>query len=129
MRQENRPDTDYILADCGPTDDVGDCVFVSGAAAFPKSKVSRASCASWSTMPVVGIIVSKPSATEAIVQVDGLVFGVFGGLQPGMRYFVDSSGQITTDLPNNGFVQVVGEALSGSILKLRIGEPVRVYDL
>ena len=80
-------------------------------------------------MPVVGIIVSKPSATEAIVQVDGLVFGVFGGLQPGMRYFVDSSGQITTDLPNNGFVQVVGEALSGSILKLRIGEPVRVYDL
>lgn len=67
------------------------------------------------TMPVIGMILSKPTAISAIVVQAGLLSGVLGGLTPGAYYYADKvNGLITTTVPTavGGWAvrQVIGHA-------------------
>ena len=100
---------------------VGDAVRVTGSDAVDKTDASGPT-----TTPGVGFVVSKPSATAAVVQHAGPA-DVLAGLTPGGRYFLAATpGQITT-IPPSGpgqVVQYVGVAVTATVLVVAMGQRV-----
>lgn len=68
-------------------------------------------------MPAIGIVISKPSATECYVRRFGLVRGLFSGLESGKTYKVGTDGALSRLAPSPGslgysHVQFIGVAHS-----------------
>jgi hypothetical protein len=106
-------DEAYFYATCAATDALGAAVYANTTLAY----VSTADASN--LMPVVGFIVSKASSTACTVQRYGESSLVFAGLETGKRYFLASSGGITTPpFPGDSveFVQQVGTAISSNKL-------------
>lgn len=75
-------------------------------------------------MPAVGCITSKPTSTSCVVQVHGLVSGVYTGLNPGKAYLVAANGRPTEVLPSlslgqSFFLQPVGVALDTNLMLIQ----------
>ena len=95
---------------------VGNVVYgTSGANA-----VDRADNTSISTTPVMGLVISKPTTTTAILLLFGETpDGVLSGLTPDGIYFLGTAGGITLVNPTavGSVNQIVGQALdSGTLL-------------
>jgi len=73
--------TDVTLS-CPPTVAILDAVYI-----VSPGTVDKASAVSIATAPALGLVVSKPSPTTAIVRISGEVPG-FGGLLTGSTYFL-----------------------------------------
>ena len=95
--------------DCTAAEGISDTVYnLAGVA-------RQANAGAVGTMPVIGMILSKPDATHAVVVSFGDLVGVLAGLTPGAWYYADIvNGGITTTVPTlgGGFVvlQAVGYA-------------------
>lgn len=92
---------------------VNDAVYISSA-----GTVSRAAATSLATGPAVGLVVSKPTPTSAVVRVVGEVPG-YAGLVAGTRYYLASApGQITATAPSadGSIIQPLGIAISTTVL-------------
>jgi len=77
---------------CLLTDQVGDAVYIRGAAnGF--YKVAKADVLLNTKMPAIGVIIRKWDYTQALVQTFGEVKGLYSGLAPGRRYFVGEDGR------------------------------------
>lgn len=61
----------------------------------------------------VGIVISKPSATQAEVLISGRIAG-FTGLVFGKPVFIGTSGEITTTVPTTGHQQKMGSAITST---------------
>lgn len=101
-----------IAYTCTATEAVGDivCLDPSGS-----NKVIKASNTSTSTAPAIGIIVSKPSTTTAVIRT-GVESGGFVGIVAGATYFLGTSGTLTTTAPTatGTIVQSVGIGVSST---------------
>ncbi len=113
-----------VPASCLPTDVPGDAVRISGPGATPGAvyAVTRVDVTSGATMPAVGLLRAKTTATSCIVQLSGPMPGVLSGLTSGKTYFVGPAGTPTTAPPAPGgpgtraYVQVIGVALDATTM-------------
>jgi len=114
----------YFEATCAGTDVVGDFVHISsGLSGAGIYTVAKSDPRTKSTMPAVGVIVSKSSTVRCFVQALGELT-TSGGMTPGDRYWIALDSQLDnvppTPLPAELVVaQVVGVALSDEKLLLR----------
>jgi len=87
-----RSTSSILRVSCMLTDQVGDGVYIRGAAnGF--YKVAKADPSNLSKMPAIGVIIKKWDYTSALVQLYGEVRGLYTGLFPGKRYFVGLNGR------------------------------------
>lgn len=105
---------------CQTTDLVGNAVRLTGSSA---RNVVTANPSSSSTMPAVGIIISKPTSTTCVVQGIGVAVGIFSGLVVGKRYWIGSSGTLIATPPVGApgthlYAQSMGLAVSSTDLFL-----------
>jgi hypothetical protein len=109
---------------CQTTDSVGDLIspILAGGGA---RTVQKADMTNMAGVPAIGVIISKPTTTTAMIQVGGAVEGIYSGLTPGVRYFVGSDGRPTSSFPIPGyavgtdyFLQHIGVALDTASLLL-----------
>lgn len=112
----------YFEADCLSSDDVDDCVYVTGPDVGGVAQVSKVDPRNISTMPMVGIIVEKSTTTKCLVQTFGEVH-LSQILVPGKRYFVGTSGTPDVNIPTAlvggvAAVQPIGTALDEDRLLL-----------
>ena len=102
---------------------VKDVVYQTGA-----SSVDKARADSVLTMPTIGVVISKPTATTCIINRSGEISG-FGILIADLYYYVDPStaGTITSTPPNTSghVVQQVGYAKTPNILVVELGLPLK----
>lgn len=107
---------------CTVTEAVRDVVYESAA-----NTARQANASSSATMPAIGFILNKPTATACVIARSGEVDG-FVGLSVGSTYYVDTTnGQIVTSPPtgSNRVVQRVGYAKTSTTLVVQLGEPTR----
>lgn len=129
IRRRGKPDvqetdapfggSEYFDANCLATDDLLHCVYVvSNTAGAPD--VTTASPLLGATMPVVGLIVHKPTPLTCLVQVDGPI-ATFSTLVPGSTYYVGLDGAPTTVAPAwPAIQQSLGVCLTPTTLMLSI---------
>lgn len=109
---------------CGPTDSVGDLVYISGPKSGNDFMVSKVDNKDGSKMAAIAVIVSKSTPTNANIRFSGELKDVFTGLIPGKRYFVGNTGQPVATVPTPGspterlYVQCVGVATNTDTLRL-----------
>jgi hypothetical protein len=109
------------------TDQVGDAVYIRGAAnGF--YKVARVDVSTVTKMPAIGVIIRKWGSTDALVQFYGELNGIYSGLDPGKRYFIDTSGKpalVPPDPVSTGgraYTQIIGVALDVEVLYVNPAE-------
>ena len=109
-------------ADCPSGAAVGDAVYVTGVKVGGVTQVATADITSYSAMPALGVIVSKPTTVTCLVQYAGEV-AVYSGLTPGRVYMLDQNGEPTAALPTVGsdhYVQRIGIATSTDSMLLSL---------
>jgi len=110
----------YFQADCLATDALGHFVYVTGDLIAGVRQVTKVDITDRATMPAIGLLVRKPTATTCLVQIFGEILA--SGLTPPARYYVGADSKITDTPPLPGVgaeavIQVVGAALdSGTFL-------------
>jgi hypothetical protein len=114
-------------ANCLAADAVGDLVYVTGAEVGGRVQVSKVDIDDAAKMPVYAIIVSKQSATDCLVQLEGDVASA--GLTPNALYFAGVDGKILEGpppRPGSGYrrFQVVGQADDDGSL---VFQPERIF--
>lgn len=111
----------YFHADCLAGDSVGDFVHIVGDDVSDIFQVEKVDITDSATMPAIGLILTKDTATRCFV----LTFGILEatGLTPGVRYWVGTNSQITSTIPlpvsGTAVIQVIGHALSDTELLIR----------
>lgn len=105
-----------FTASCLLTDAVGDCVYMTG-----DYSVARADITDASKVPAVGVIISKPTTSTAIVRTHGEITGVYTGLVSGKVYFLGATGVPVVSPPVAGlnpfvYIQKIGLAISSNVL-------------
>lgn len=96
---------------------VRDAVYLSSSGACDKADADDAT-----KQPLIGVVVSKPTAFTAVVQYHGEVGG-YAGLIPGATYYLSTvPGQITSTPPSasGDIVQRIGFAKTASVLVLMV---------
>lgn len=107
----------YFEANCFASDAINDFVHTVGVTGSTPN-VTKVNPLSSPTMPAIGVIVQKPTATSCLVQVAGIIT-TFSPLVPGARYFVGLNSQPNALAPSSPAVkQVVGTALGVAKLLL-----------
>jgi hypothetical protein len=102
--------------DCPGTVAVGDVVYLSAADTVDKASATD------DTKPAIGVVVSKPTATTAVVRWGGTA-SVFAGLTPGATYYLSTvAGTITDTAPSGSgnIVQRLGFAKNATTLFIQI---------
>ncbi len=123
------PDT--VVANCAPADATGDCVKISGDAIGGVYQVGAVDITDPAPEPACGIIISKTSPTDCVVQVSGVMAGVYAGLTSGRVYFVDVNSRLDEAPPaapapgNTTYVQSMGVALSDNVIVLSPAVPIK----
>lgn len=105
---------------CTVTEQVGDAVFENVA-----NSVRQSNASSIANMPVIGIILSKPTPTTCIIARSGEV--AVAGLTVGQEYYASTTpGQLTTTVPTatGQVAQYVGYARNTTTLVVQPREPV-----
>jgi hypothetical protein len=108
--------TSEFTADCPSTVAVDDLVYVTGPEVSDVVQVDTVDVSDSATMPAIGIVTEKFTATTCHVVTMGEVTPALS-LTPGKRYFVSSTGTLTLSVPsppsgNRQMVQVVGYAIA-----------------
>ena len=106
---------------CTVTEQVGDAVFESAA-----NTARQANANSNATMPVIGIVIQKPTATTCIIARSGEVSAFAAPLIVGQEYYASTTpGQITTTVPtaSGHVVQYIGYARNTSTLVVQMRAP------
>lgn len=96
---------------CLSGDAVGDWVYISAA-----STVAKADADDTAKLPVIGVIVSKPTATSCVVQTTGQV--TLSGLTEGSIYYLSGTAGAITATPVTDHAVPVGVAKSTTVLVL-----------
>lgn len=114
------PGIQTFSANCLVGDAVGSAVYVlAETAGTPEVRTCAATALA--TMPSVGVLIDKPTATTCTVQRSGIL--TTSGLVAGTRYWVGDAGLLTATIPTPGIgeariLQSVGIAISSTKLLL-----------
>lgn len=112
-----------FTADCLATDAVGDCVYCTDDPVGGIYQVTKCDPYVLATLPSVGIIRAKTSATRCEVQYSGEMAGVYGSLDRTRPLFIGFDGGLTQTLPapNGGpvWTQIMGKPLGQTIVLVR----------
>lgn len=107
---------------CTVTEQVGDAVFENVA-----NSVRQADANSTANMPVIGVIINKPTPTTCIIARSGEVT-LAGPLAVGQEYYASSTtpGQLTILIPvlSGQIAQYVGYAKNTTTLVVQLGTPL-----
>lgn len=122
-----------ILANCDAGDLVGDAVRISSdkvAGLFTVSKVDIDSAAGNDAFSA-GVIISKSDPLTCRVQWGGVLEGVYSGLTPGFRLFVDENSRLQEGPParpstGRRLVQELAYALASDTILINPLAPIRV---
>ncbi|RLC88636.1 MAG: hypothetical protein DRJ03_01820 [Chloroflexi bacterium] len=110
-------------AECTAAEGVGDFVCVAGDPPNGHDVVAKADPADFNKMPAVGVVVSKSTPIECLVQWFGETPSIFTGLASGEIYFVGSDAKIAEEPPTPTtvplFTQFMGVATAPTRLFLR----------
>lgn len=115
-------------ATCTAAEAADDLVYIIGATGLVLD-VRKVDVDDPSTLPVRGIILDKPTATTANVQVAGEV--TLSGLTPGAHYFAGTDSKLTDTPPGSPGsgkrgIQIVGYALTGTAFLIQPQRPTLV---
>ena len=119
-----------LQAYCYSTDAVGDAVYIMGDKVGARYQVTKVNIDVLTTIPSIGIITLKISATECVVQTGGIVHDVYTGLTPQAPLFIGTDSRLTEvrtpNKPTAGrrALQIIGQALSSTDLLLTIRSPI-----
>jgi hypothetical protein len=114
---------DVRRAECSAAESVGDFVCIVADPPNGHDLVGKADPSDFAKMPAVGVIISKSSPTDCLVQWLGETPNIFSGLSSGEVYFVGADARIAevppvpTTVPL--FTQFMGVATAPSRLYLR----------
>jgi hypothetical protein len=119
-----RLDPDVVReAECTAAESVGDFVCIVDDPPNGYDVVAKADPADVDKMPAVGVIISKSTPTECLVQWYGETPDIFTGLASGKEYFVGSDSRIATLPPTPTtvplFTQFMGVATAPTRFYLR----------
>lgn len=107
---------------CSAAEQVGDFVCITGLESG-KQVVRKANPFDYNYMPAVGVLISKISDTQCLVQWLGETPDIFSGLSPGEIYFLGADGRISEYPPvptdRAVFVQIVGIATAPTKIYVR----------
>jgi hypothetical protein len=114
---------------CAATDAVGDVVRFSGDKVGNRYQVTKVNIDSLATMPAIGVILRKTSATECEVQTSGALKGVYSGLTPNLTLFIGTDSRLThtvTPQPTTGprAHQIMGVASATTEVLLGVKSPI-----
>ena len=116
-RNEIRP------AECTAAESVGDFVCIVDTPPNGVDYVGKADPSDFGKMPAVGVIISKSSPTDCLVQWFGETPNIFSGLSSGEVYFVGADSKIAENPPVPTtvplFTQFMGVATAPTRLYLR----------
>ena len=107
---------------------VGDLVCVVGGLGIGNVyNVDLADPRNYERMPVVAVVLSKPTTTTCLIQFRDEVRGLYSGLTTGKVYFVGNNGRPSLTPPTAGvggkaYVQSIGVAVDPEVLRL---EPLK----
>jgi len=92
------PRSERILgrANCLATDSVMDCVRITGSKVSNRFQVTKVDPTNPGEDQAIGIIIKKYDPTTCVVQFHGPMRGVYTGLAPGKRYWIDTNARLTT---------------------------------
>ncbi len=112
-----------FAANCLSADRVGDCVYSSAPPASGVVQVTRCDPFNYATLPAIGVIVSKSTSTNCVVQYGGILTGVYGGLERPLPVFLASDGGLTHAVPTADvghpvWLQHMGSAVGESVIAL-----------
>jgi hypothetical protein len=112
-----------VSAICTAAETVGDMVYTSGPRIGAKYQVRKISVSTIGKRIIFGMIISKSSDTECVVQWSGVVSGLYTGLVTGLQLYVDLSSRLSTtppELPTSGtrLFQVAAVSVSDDIVML-----------
>ena len=120
-----------VRAECAAARAVGDVVYVSAPKIGNLYQVSLVNIDSANPIVAIGIgvIKAKRTATECEVQLGGLLDGVYTGLTPGARLFVNTSGRLASTPPGHPItgrrlVQRVAYAMDADVILVNPFEPI-----
>jgi hypothetical protein len=111
--------SETLEANCLGTDAVGDWVHVTAEPAGGLYQVEKVDVTDLATMPSIGVIISKSSVTDCVVQTAGIV--TTSGLSAGVPYVIGLDSQSSSSPPTPApsektITQGVGTALSSTEL-------------
>ncbi len=90
---------DVRKAECTASESVGDFVCITNDPPNGYDVVGKADPSSYNKMPAVGVITSKSSLTNCLVQWFGETPNIFAGLSSGEVYFVGEDSKIAETPP------------------------------
>lgn len=119
-------------ANCLASDLAGDCVRITGPTVGGLYQVTHMDPTVDGTDQAVGVIISKTTSTLCYVQFHGPLHGVYAGLTPGKRLYVNADSQLTHTPPTPAgggvlYLQVMGSAIDESVVLLTPETPVKRY--
>jgi hypothetical protein len=121
---------DQLLeAFCFAADAVGHAVYLTGNKVGDKYQITRVDIDDITTMPSIGIILEKLSATTCIVQTGGIIRDIYTGLTPQKPLFVGANSMLTHVAPayptaGRRAQQMMGQALATTELFLHVKSPI-----
>lgn len=113
-----------VYANCLLSDAVGNCVYITSDRSGGLYQVTTVDIEILVPNPAVGIIIEKTTDTDCVVQLHGILDGLFSGMTPNKVQWVDFSGSLTESLPSAnlspGYVwtQSMGQAIADDVLML-----------
>lgn len=121
---------DELQALCTASEGIGDCVRISGPKSGTLYQVREMNPQNPGEDQAIGIVTDKSDPTHCTVITRGLMAGIYTGLVPGDRYFIDPSSQLTNVRPSptpaggTYYLQVMGVALDTEELLVNPETPV-----
>lgn len=126
------PRSERILGrgDCLATDDVKDCVRITGPKVLNRYQVTKMDPTVSGEDQAVAVIIKKYSPTDCIMQFHGPLRDVYTGLTPGKRYWIGTDSRLTTavGVPAVGgvfYLQFMGVATSDDEILIDPHVPVK----
>lgn len=110
-------------ANCLAEDRLGDCVYSRQSPVGGIIQVAHCDPYDYSTLPAIGVIVSKAAATSCVVQYGGVLSGIYSGLERPLPVFLAEDGGLTHAVPAPSvgrpvYLQHLGVAIADSIIAL-----------
>lgn len=104
----------YFFADCEETLELGDPVYLSSVEYVEKPTDHKES------KPVIGIAVQKQTTTRVKVQTYGICEINITGLAVSPTVFISPTGDLTSTLPTDGYIQHIGQCFYDEKLFINI---------
>lgn len=119
----------FLEAFCFSTDAVGDAVYIMGDKVGGRHQVTKTDINDVTHAPAIGLIIFKETSTTCVVQVGGVLNGVYTGLTPQAPQFVGLDSKLHETPPaapttGRRSIQMLAQAISSEDLLISARSPI-----